>query len=57
MAANRIDQLIDSWSPRLRKAFLDSIYRIRSSAQIDNITRMLKTATLTAPSGRLGLTQ
>ena len=42
MAANRIDQLIDSWSPRLRKAFLDSIYQIRNAAQIEQIARLLE---------------
>lgn len=42
MAANRIDQLIDSWSPRLRRAFLDSIYQIRNQAQITQIANMLE---------------
>src|SRR5689334_13012585 len=42
MAANRIDQLIDAWSPRLKRAFLDSIYQIRNQAQITQIANMLE---------------
>lgn len=42
MAANRIDQLIDAWSPRLKRAFLDSIYQIRNAAQIAQIAKMLE---------------
>lgn len=42
MAANRWDQLISEWEPRLRKAFLDGVYRVRSQAQIDAIARALE---------------
>lgn len=40
--ANRFDALIDQFDPVLRKAFLDSIYRIRETAQIEQIARMLE---------------
>lgn len=42
MAANRFDQLIEEWDPRLRRAFLDAIYGLRDGAQIDVIARMLE---------------
>lgn len=41
-AASDLDQLIATWSPRLRKAFLDAIYAIRDAAQIAVIGRMLE---------------
>lgn len=34
--------LIEDWEPRLRRAFLDSVYRLRDTAQIDQIVRMLE---------------
>lgn len=42
MTANRFDQLIDQWDATLRKAFLESVYRLRDQAQIDQIARMLE---------------
>jgi hypothetical protein len=41
MAAD-INDLIDQWEPALQRAFLDSIYKIRDQAQIDQIVRMLE---------------
>lgn len=40
--ANRFDQLIDEWEPRLKRAFLDSIDNLRNAAQVDQIVRMLE---------------
>jgi hypothetical protein len=40
--ANRFDQLIGEWEPRLQRAFLDSIYALRDAAHIDQIVRMLE---------------
>lgn len=40
--ANRLDQLIEAWTPRLQKAFMDAIAHIRSRAQINVIVTMLE---------------
>ncbi len=40
--ANRFDQLISEWEPKLQRAFLDSIYNLRDAAHIDQIARMLE---------------
>lgn len=40
--ANRFDQLIDAWEPKLRQAFLDAVYAMRSRADIAQITAMLE---------------
>jgi hypothetical protein len=40
--ANRFDQLISEWEPRLQRAFLDSIYNLRDTAHLDQIVRMLE---------------
>lgn len=40
--ANSWSGLIDQWEPRLQKAFLDSIYKIRNAAQVDQIAKMLE---------------
>lgn len=42
MAANRWEDLIRGWEPRLQRAFLDGIYRLRDRAQVEQITRMLE---------------
>lgn len=42
MAANRLDQLIAQWEPRLRQAFLSAVYVMRDAAQIEQIVRMLE---------------
>lgn len=42
MAANRWDHLIEHWDARLRTAFLQSVYRLRDQAQIDQIAKMLE---------------
>ena len=36
-----LDDQLDTWSPRLRKAFLDALYIIKDAAQIDIIAEML----------------
>lgn len=41
MAVNSFEQLIQGWSPRLRKAFLDAVYQLRNAAQLENIARRL----------------
>ncbi len=40
--ANRFDQLIAEWEPRLQRAFLDSISNLRDTAHIDQIVKMLE---------------
>ncbi len=40
--ATRFDRLIDTWEPRLQRAFLDSIYNLRDTAHLDQIIRMLE---------------
>jgi hypothetical protein len=40
--ANSWESLIDSWDPVIRRAFLDSFYQVRNTAQIDQIARMLE---------------
>ncbi len=40
--ANRFDQLIAQWEPKLQRAFLDSIYNLRDTAHLDQIVRMLE---------------
>ncbi len=47
--------MIDAWSPRLRKAFLDSIYQIRNSAQLDQIARMLENGDVDGALQAVGL--
>jgi hypothetical protein len=42
VAANRFDQLISEWEPRLQRAFLDSIYNLRDTAHLDQIIKMLE---------------
>lgn len=42
MAANRLDQLIASWEPRLQQAFFDAINTVKNGAQIDLIARMIE---------------
>lgn len=42
MAANRIDQLIDAWSPRLQQAFLQAVQAIRDEAQIGLLVSRLE---------------
>ena len=39
---NRFDQLIESWTPRLQKAFLNAVYTIRDAAQIALIAKLLE---------------
>lgn len=55
MAANRLDQLIDHWSPELQKAFLESIYRLRDRAQIEQIAKMLENGDIEAAIRAVGL--
>ena len=55
MAVNRWDQLIDGWSEELRKAFLDSVYRLRDQAQIDAIARALERGDVEAALRAVGL--
>lgn len=55
MAANRWDGLIDGWSDALRKAFLDSVYRLRDQAQIDAIARALERGDVNGALRAVGL--
>jgi len=40
--ANRIDQLLDQFDAKLKKAFTDAVYNLRDQAQLDQIVRMLE---------------
>lgn len=40
--ANRFDQLISEWEPKLQRAFLESVYNLRDTAHVDQIIRMLE---------------
>lgn len=43
MASNRsLEQLIEDWEPRLRKAFMDSVYALRDRVQIARIAERLE---------------
>lgn len=55
MAANRWDQLLDQWDATLRKAFLDSVYRLRDQAQIDALDRALERGDIDAALRAVGL--
>ncbi len=55
MAANRFDQLIDQWEPRLRKAFLDSVHKLRDTAQIEALVRSLEAGDVETALRAVGL--
>lgn len=55
MAANRWDGLIDGWSDTLRKAFLESVYRLRDQAQIDAVARALERGDVNGALRAVGL--
>lgn len=40
--ANRFDQLIDAWDPKLRKAFLAAVYQMRHAADVAKIAERLE---------------
>lgn len=42
MAANSWEQLIASWEPRMRKAFLDAVYQIRDSITLAELARLIE---------------
>ncbi|MFG1462266.1 phage minor head protein [Xanthobacter sp. DSM 24535] len=43
MASNRsIDQLIEDWTPQLRRAFLDAVYAMRDRVQVELLVTMLE---------------
>lgn len=53
--ANRFDQLISTWSEELRRAFLQSVYRLRDQAQVDAIARALERGDVEAALRAVGL--
>jgi hypothetical protein len=55
MAANRLDQLIDQFEPVLRRAFMESVYNVRDTAQLDQITRMLENGDVPGAIRAVGL--
>lgn len=57
MAANRFDQLIEEWSPRLRRAFLDAVYGVRNGAQIEQIARMLERGDIEGALRAVGISE
>ncbi|SHG79697.1 Phage Mu protein F like protein [Kaistia soli DSM 19436] len=42
MDANRFDQLVEGWRPRLQKAFLDAVYQLRDDVQIGLVGELLE---------------
>lgn len=55
MSANRFDQIIALWEPRLKAAFNDAIYGIRNAAQIEQIVRMLESGDVDGALRAVGL--
>lgn len=55
MAANRWDQLIDQWDAELRKAFLQSVYKLRDQAQVEAIARALERGDVNGALRAVGL--
>ena len=53
--APRIDKLVEAWEPILKRAFLDSVYALRSQAQLDLIIRMLEADNFEAAIRAVGL--
>lgn len=49
------EQLVERWDARLRAAFLESVYRLRDQAQIENIVRLLEAGDLDAAVRAVGL--
>jgi|SRR5215813_9063932 len=42
--AARLDNLMETWDPALRRAFMESVYNMRDAAQLDLIIRFLEQA-------------
>lgn len=55
MARVRLDKLIDTYDPILRKAFLDAIRKVTGQAQIEQITRMIEAGNVDAAMRAIGL--
>lgn len=55
MAANRLEQLVDAWAPRLQRAFLAAIADIRDRAQIGVIAAMLERGDIDGAVRAVGL--
>ncbi|GJE00550.1 hypothetical protein [Methylobacterium isbiliense] len=54
-AANRLDQLIDAWAPRLQRAFLAAVADIRDRARIGVIVTMLERGDIDGAVRAVGL--
>jgi hypothetical protein len=50
-----IETLISRWSPRLQKAFLDSVANLRNTAQVDQIVKMLQAGDVNGAIEAVGL--
>ncbi len=55
MAANRFDQIIDTFEPRFRRAFLDAIYQMRSDADYAQLVRMVENGDIEGAIRAVGL--
>jgi hypothetical protein len=55
VAANRWQDLIDQWEVSLRKAFLESVYALRDSVQIEQVARMLERGDIPGAIRAVGL--
>ncbi len=53
--ANRFDQLIDGWSPRLQKAFLKAVYQTRDDVQIGLVAELLEKGDIDGALRAVGL--
>lgn len=49
------EQLIADWEPQLQRSFLDSIYNLRDTAQVDQIARMLENGDVNGALRAVGL--
>lgn len=55
MPANRFDELIEHWDSQLRKAFLESVQKIKQQARLDQITKMLENGDIESAVRAVGL--
>lgn len=53
--AKRIDKLIDYWEPRVKSAFRQAVYQMRSDAQLSQIIRMLEQGNVEGAIRAVGL--
>jgi hypothetical protein len=55
VAANRLDQLIAEWEPRLQQSFLEAFNNVKNAAQLDQIALMLERSDVDGALRAVGL--